>query len=182
MESKKNRSLSPAEAARLLRELAHKLENGTMEVGDQGAVLAGDLKVKVSGKSKDGSASLSLKFQCRCSAAGDEAAPRKKKVKPDEAGVPSYKNIKKRMSSTFKEIRAQLREGALPELDLALLFDGDAERMLHYPKKGEMADITAFRNISASFLAAVQAGDQEAVVREAAALATAEKGCHKRYK
>ncbi len=63
MESKKSTSLTPAEAAGLMRQLADQLEKGSLEVGDQGAVPEGKIKLKVSGKSKDGSASLSLKLQ-----------------------------------------------------------------------------------------------------------------------
>ncbi len=182
--AKKSKPLTPDEAARLLRELADKLESGTLEVGDEGAVPEGNLKVKVSGKSKDGSASLSLKLQWKSIDAGDteEPSPVKKKAKPGAAGIPSYKSIKKRISSTFKQIRAQLRAGCLPDAELARLFDEDAERMLHYPKKGEKADIIAFREISATFAAAVKTGDRQAADKEMAALTAAEKSCHKRYK
>ncbi len=67
-------------------------------------------------------------------------------------------------------------------MELALLFGEDAELMAHYPKKGEAAAIEAFRRISAEFTAAVRAGDLEAVRRGVAALAAAEKSCHKQYK
>lgn len=182
--AKKSKPLTPEEAARLLRELADKLESGTLEVGDHGTVPAGNLKVKVSGKSKDGSASLSLKFQWKHAGAGktEEPPPRKKKTKPGAAGIPSYKSIKKRISSTFKLIRARLRAGCLPDAELARQFDEDAERMLHYPEKGEQAEIIAFRELSASFAAAVKAGDLDTAGKAAAALAAAEKSCHKRYK
>ena len=174
MESKINRSLTPAEAARLLRQLADQLEKGSLEVGDEGTVPEGRLKLKVSGKSKDGSASLSLKLQWKYEEAGDAETP--------ADAIPSYKSIKKRISSTFKKIRAQLREERVPDVELALLFDEDAELMAHHPQKGGAAEIEAFRRVSADFTAAVQAGDLETVRREVAALAAAEKSCHKKYK
>ena len=170
----KKMTLTPAEAARLLRELATRLEDGTLAVGDAEAVPGERLKVKLAGKSKDGTASLALKVQWDCGTMEEGGA--------GPEGVPSYKSIKKRMGSTFKKIRADLREGRIPDAELAALFDEDAERMLHYPKKGELEDIKVFREISAAFAAAVKKGDADAVARQVEALHAAEKSCHKKYK
>jgi XXXCH domain-containing protein len=183
VDSRKAKDLSPAEAARMLRELADELENGTLSVGDAGAVPAGKLRAKVSCKSKEDTASLSVKLQWRCAEPGEVPVPSpKKKSGTGTKDIPPYKSIKKSLASTFKKIRAQLREGELPDAELAELFDRDAELMFHYPGKGEPADIEAFHRIAAGFTAAVKAGDLEGAGREAAALAAAEKSCHKRFK
>ena len=175
----KKRVMSSAEAAALLRELADKLEQGTLAVGNLEASPDRDVTVKVSGKAKDGSASLALKFKWESAAA--ETAPQGE-VAPATAKKPSYKSIKKRLSSTFKKIRADLQAGRVPDADLAALFDEDADLMLLHPKKGEWEDIKAFRDLSAEFAAAVKAGDADAVARHVEALRAAEKSCHKKYK
>jgi len=195
-EESRKLTLAPAEAARLLRELADKLEAGTLKVGSESAAPRGELKVKVSGKSRDGVASLGLKLQWKYSAVSEEASPDKGALPGEEAGpdsvdggpsptagkIPSYKSIKKGMGSTFKKIRARLRDGSIPEECLVELFHRDAELMLHYPKKGKAEDIEAFNDLSAAFVTAVQSGDLEAVGQSVAALAAAEKSCHRRYK
>jgi len=177
-EESRKLTLAPAEAARLLRELADKLEAGTLKVGSEGAAPRGELKVKVSGKSREGAASLGLKLQWKYSAVPEEESTGEK-ASPQ---IPSYKSIKKGMGSTFKKIRARLREGRIPEECLVELFHRDAELMLLYPKKGKAEDIEAFNELSAAFVTAVQSGDLEAVGQSVAALATAEKSCHKSYK
>lgn len=180
----KKLTMAPAEAARLLRELADELEGGTLKVGSEGAAPGDELRVKVSGKSKEGSASLALKLQWKTEAAAKEAESDLEDDFTPPAGceIPSYKNIKKGMGSTFKKIRARLREGQIPEECLVELFHRDAELMLHYPKKGRPADIAAFNELSAAFVSAVESGEMEAVQRSVAALAEAEKSCHRKYK
>jgi XXXCH domain-containing protein len=177
-------TLAPAEAARLLRELADQLEGGTLKVGADGAAPEDELKVKVSGKSKEGAASLALKLQWKYSAGPGEAVPDPGDGSTQQTAceIPSYRSIKKGMGSTFKKIKSRLREGHLPEECLVELFHRDAELMLHYPKKGRAADIAAFNELSAAFVSAVEAGDLEAVQRSVAALAAAEKSCHGQYK
>ncbi len=168
------RILTTAEAAQLLRDLAAQLEHGSLEVGGKPPMPGEEFKVKVRSKCNDRRASLSLKLQW-------SAAPDAVESEPED-GIPSYKSIKKRINASFKNIKARLDEGQLPDLQLAELFDGDAELMLEYPDKGEAADITAFRELSASFLGAVEAGDLVKVQGAVAAMAAAEKSCHKRYK
>jgi|GEM_PF-1740963 len=183
VESIKRKALAPVELARLFRELAEKLEQGTLKVGAEGIAPAGALKVKLTGKSKEGSACLALKCQWKYALEDEPAAAAKNEAKSDEEGkVPSYKSIKKRMGSTFKKIRAQLGECRLPDIELVQSFEADAELMLHYPKKGEWADIVAFREISAAFAESVKNRDLEAVARQVEALRAAEKSCHKQYK
>jgi len=173
----KKQIMSAAEAARLLRDLADKLEQGTLCVGEHRTAPGEELQVKVSGKSKERSASLALKLKW-----DDCGGERSEEAVTDGERIPSYKSIKKRLSASFKQIRSRLGEGGLPSLELAERFDRDVALMLHYPKKGERADIAAFREISATFTAAVRAGDLDAALREAAALAATEKSCHKQYK
>jgi XXXCH domain-containing protein len=173
----KKKVMSAAEAAELLRELADKLEQGKLTVGNLEASPDRDVTVKVSGKAKDGSASLALKFKWDSA----DAVPATEAGKP-AARKPSYKSIKKRMSSTFKKIRADLQAGRIPDADLTALFDEDAELMLLHPKKGEWEEIKAFRELSAEFATAVKTGDADAVARQVDALRAAEKSCHKKYK
>lgn len=138
--------LDEAGLARLLREMADRLEGVAPETEDAFGVETGDFfKLKLSLKRElDGyAAKLKSKpynpakaYPAPCAGAVP-AVPEAAPSGTSETSPPKYKSLKKRMKGQFKSIYDSLINNALPAAPLVEAFLADSERMIAYPGYGD---------------------------------------------
>ncbi|MFH1061216.1 MAG: GAK system XXXCH domain-containing protein [Pseudomonadota bacterium] len=190
---KSERSLTPAEAAEMLRRLAQQFEAGSVEIGPVTVELDQSLEFKQSVKTKPDKVSfkLKLKYEKILMPAGlaPEGHPAlagdvddEEEIEGEEVlGRPKYKSLKKHMSSSFKALKANLGRGELPEMAVVQSFVRDCHLMCTFPGKGDDY-YPAFMAAADALLAAVEAGDLAAIQQAMASLDAQKKSCHSDHK
>ncbi|MDJ0785107.1 MAG: GAK system XXXCH domain-containing protein [Desulfosarcinaceae bacterium] len=98
-----------------------------------------------------------------------------------EEQKPKYKRLKKRMKSTFKEIRASLEELRLPEEEIVRQFCEDSALMVTYPGKGD-PHYAAYTQAVGDLRAAYDRKDFAGFKSVTSNLADLKNACHKAYK
>jgi|GEM_PF-611822 len=200
LEKKFKKQMDAAQLAAMLREIADELEGAAQ---NSNAPLEGAFndfhKARLKIKRKTNRLSVEVKVESQAplhpadtspadpasdltiiagnrpqtAAKGHPAADRKEK--------PEYKNLKKRLKSTFKQIRTNLETGQLPATEIMESFLQDSQLMLSYPGHGD-AHYAAYQNLCSHFSTAYNRGDIDAVRSVYTELSQMKSDCHKRYK
>lgn len=185
---KSERSLTPAEAADLLRRLADQFEAGSVEIGPVTVELDQSLEFKQSVKTKPDKVSFKLKLKYEKALMPAGLAPQghpalngdedDDEAEGEEAlGRPKYKSLKKHMSSSLKALKASLGRGELPEVEVVHSLVHDCHLMCTFPGKGE-ARYPEFMALADALLAAAEAGDLASLQQAVADLDARKKACH----
>lgn len=190
---------TPVEAAAYLRDLADKLETGTVELEQAELELSEQVKVKESIKDKVGRRSIKIKIKLAGSGpqeaetappdpeATDEppsakAAPSKRPAKAAaKARKPSYKRLKKNMADSFKTLRAAARQGETPDRAVVADFMDQCRLMVSYPDKGEPY-YDDFTQAAEALARAVEGSDADGLTAALDELGRLRKNCHRRFK
>jgi XXXCH domain-containing protein len=187
---KSERSLTPAEAAEMLRRLAQQFETGSVEIGPVTVELDQSLEFKQSVKTKPDKVSFKLKLKYEKNLLPAGLAPEghpalagdpddEEDFEGEEAlGRPKYKSLKKHMSSSFKAIKANLNRGEAPDMSVVQSFVHDCHLMCTFPGKGD-AHYPEFSALADALLAAAEAGDLAGVQQAMTGLDAQKKACHK---
>lgn len=191
---KSERSLTPAEAADLLRRLASQFEAGSVEIGPVTVELDQSLEFKQSVKTKPDKVSFKLKLKYEKSLMPSGLAPEghpalaadadedEDEAEGEEAlGRPKYKSLKKHMSSSLRAIKASLGRGELPEVEVVHSLTHDCHLMCTFPGKGD-AFYPEFIALADALLAAAEASDLAGVQQAVADLDARKKACHSDHK
>jgi XXXCH domain-containing protein len=143
-------------------------------------------KLEIKGKVRDGAWELKAKIKAEAAPAPEQAAG----VVAETAEAPAaekpqvkYKDLKKRMKSSFKDIAASLEAQRLPEPEILEAFLADSDRMTAFAgaKYGEPY-YPAYREACRRLAAAYEAKSWEAFRSAYADLDQLKKDCHKAYK
>lgn len=187
-EQKTEKALSPVEAAKFLRGLADKLEQGRMEFGDVLVELDADFTLKQSVKAKSDRLSfkIKLKYEKALPVLGRPAGgmhPLLERDDDDDEPEPpqSYKRLKKAMAKTFGQIGKALAGDALPAPALLQVFAAQSRQMVGFGGKGDEY-YPAFLAETQALLAAAERGDAPQARLALAALNRRKKACHDRFK
>ena len=180
--------LPRVEALQALSDLTAKAGLGELVVGAEVVPLDDCSSLKIS--IKHFGASSMLKVTLRYPALGRDALPATEDDAPETgqsqpetvetSGQPRYKNLKKRMKSTFKLIVMALRASQSPDPDAVASFIADSRVMTRFPGKGD-AFYPAYDAEVDRFAAAAATGDIAAMTASAAALDRMKKECHSRH-
>jgi len=137
-----------------LRELADAIEKGG---SDELACVDDFKKFKVSGVIEYGQVMLKLKFKTENECASpyeDEVEP----AKPGEPEKPSYKNLKKRMKTSFRMLVKMIHEGNIPPKEAVDSFLADSALMVTYAGYGD-EQYDTYTKACAAFKAAYETGE-----------------------
>jgi XXXCH domain-containing protein len=91
------------------------------------------------------------------------------------------KNLKKRMSKSFKAMMKEIDDGRLPTLDLVVSWRQDADLMVTLLDRGK-EHFHSFQGKCDELMESVKQGSIASVKAAAAALNRMRKECHSRYK
>lgn len=187
-ERKIKRTMTFEEVPAFLRRLADAMENKTDHLPEEWCDLPEPLaKLAVKGKPRgDG-----WEMKVRLKAEGPPAAPaadapgtagEQVTAPGTEPGI-KYKDLKKRMKSSFKAIAEAIENQRLPDADTLKTFLADSEHMTAFPgsKYGEEY-YPAYREACRKLARACEARDLEAVRQGYALLDQLKKDCHRLYK
>ena len=91
------------------------------------------------------------------------------------------KNLKKRMSKSFKTLMKAMDDGRLPALDLVVSWSEDADLMITLLDRGK-EHLHSFQSKSHELVESVKQGQIQRAKAAAAALNQMRKECHSRYR
>ena len=173
--SKIEKYIEENEVPAFLRELADAIEQG----GNEEYACTDDFKkFKITGKNEFGKVSIRAKFK-----AASECGPPPELLEDIESGEPIrpiYRNLKKRMKSSFKMITSMIHSGELPPKQAMDSFLSDSELMVSYPGYGDEY-YEDYTNTCNQLKAAYEVEDfirmQEIIVE----LAKQKGSCHAKY-
>jgi len=97
--------------------------------------ISGFKKIKIEAK-KEEKDIFSLKMKIKCKDKSEKIG----KIFVTDSNIkkrPSYKDVKKRMKKSFKEISHSLTKDSFPSEEIIKLFLSDSELMISYPKDGD---------------------------------------------
>lgn len=172
---KHNWQLSRSEAAKLLRNVADTLEEGSDEVAQFGIGLAElvKFKIKIDLSETD---TLEVKFSGKGSkVCGTE------EVCGVGAVCERYSCLKKRMQIYFKAMRDSVGRGELPSREIVSVFLADSERMVSYHGYGDEF-YPAYMELCGRLREAFDQENLAATSQVIAELGQSKKDCHDRYK
>jgi XXXCH domain-containing protein len=171
-----------AQLSALLKAVGNQVAGGSVPPEDRWAGLLQDFKeISLSVKRKNSAFAVKLKVEKDATAAPREAtAETAPAPTPETKTMVKYKELKKRMKSSFKAIRASLEAGALPDQALVAEFLADSEKMTTYPGKGDEY-YPDYRRACARFAEAFERSDLEALGQTFGDLKTLRNECHDRY-
>lgn len=155
------------------RELADALENGGT---DEFACVDDFKKFKIKGRADFGQVVLKMKFQSEqeCSAPFDVECETRGEIKPE------YKDLKKRMKSSFRMLVKMIHDGEEPPREAVESFLTDSAFMVSYPGYGdEYYDI--YTEACAAFKDAYESGDISRMHTAIDALVHEKGRCHAKY-
>ena len=177
MAHKSDMTMTRQNLADRLEELARGLRAGKLEVEGKTWTVPDAVAAEVHLKEKKGS--LVLKLKCRWATLA-EYQPEARE--PVARWQESFKTVKQRMASQFKEFKEAVAQGQLPAPELIADFMRDSQAMaaLTEPEWGE--GMQSFLAQAAALERAVTARDLEAAKHELADLQTAMAVCHKEFK
>ena len=164
--------VEPAELAEFLRNLADALENGGH---DEFACVDDFRKIKIAVKNEYGQINLKAKFKA--------AKPCDTGTATDETGAPAklkYKDLKKRMKSSFRILVKMIHEGAVPPKEAVDAFLADSALMVTFPGYGDEY-YESYTNACAEFKAAFESGDQARMHAAVDVLVHEKSRCHAKY-
>ena len=177
MLEKKENNLSRENLADSLEDLARGLRQGQLEVEGTTWSVPEDVEAKLHLKEKKGR--LVLKLKCKW-----ETLP---EYKP-EAREPvvrwqeSFKTLKKRLGSHFKELQQAVLQGKFPDAQVLADFVADAQAMANMAEPEWEEAMQAYLEHVAALERAVAGRDLEATRHEVADLRTAMSVCHREFK
>ena len=163
--------LDPKELAAFFRELADAVENGGH---DEFACVDDFRKIKIGVKNEYGQISLKAKFKaakpCAEEPVGEDGQPAK----------PKYKDLKKRMRSSFRIVLKMIHDGSVPPEEAVNAFLADSALMVAYPGYGDEY-YESYTAVCAEFKAAYESGDLERMHAAVDALVHEKGRCHAKY-
>lgn len=173
-EQHKNKAtLSPQEAAGLLRRLAEQLEKGILLLDGQQVRMDHALVLEQALKAEEGGLSYRLKLKYKSAAEATSQAP-----SPAAGGqAPSFKGLKKALSGPFKQIQATLAQGGLPAASLARGLLATCQELLTLPQAGGQG----FQELAQQarlLLEAVEKGDAAQAGEATQAMGRLKSACH----
>ena len=176
MAEKMENTMSRQNLADYLEDLARGLRQGQLEVEGASWSVPEDVEAKLSLKEKKGR--LVLKLKCKW-----ETLP---EYKP-EAREPvvrwqeSFKTLKKRLGSRFKELQQAVLQGKFPDAQLLADFLADSQAMAKMAEPEWEEALQAYLEHVAALERAVASRDLEATRHEVADLRTAMGVCHREF-
>lgn len=158
-----------------LRELADAIEQG----GNEEYACADDFKkFKVTAINEFGKVTVRAKFK-----AAAECGPPPEllaDIESDEPSLPRYKDLKKRMQSSFKLITGMIHDNTLPTPAAMKSFLTDSETMVMYPGYGDEY-YAEYTSTCDELKAAFQAEDLPKMKEAVIELAKQKGRCHAKY-
>ena len=176
MAEKMENTMSRQNLADYLEDLARGLRQGQLEVEGASWSVPEDVEAKLSLKEKKGR--LVLKLKCKW-----ETLP---EYKP-EAREPvvrwqdSFKTLKKRLGSRFKELHQAVLQGKFPDAQLLADFLADSQAMAKMAEPEWEEALQAYLEHVAALERAVASRDLEATRHEVADLRNAMTVCHREF-
>lgn len=177
MEEKMENTLSRQNLADYLEGLARGLRQGQLEVEGTTWRVPEEVEAKLNLKEKKGR--LVLKLKCKW-----ETLP---EYKP-EAREPvvrwqeSFKTLKKRLGSHFKELQQAVLQGKFPHPQVLAEFVADSQALARMAEPDWQESMQAYLEHLAALERAVSGRDLEAARHELADLQTAMAVCHREFK
>jgi XXXCH domain-containing protein len=166
-----NKYLEPKELAAFFRELADAVENGGH---DEFACVDDFRKIKIAVKNEYGQIGLKAKFKaakpCAPETVGEDG----------EIAKPKYKDLKKRMRTSFKMLVKMAHDGVLPPKEAVDAFLADSALMVTYPGYGDEY-YESYTNACAELKAAFESGDPERMHAAVDTLVHEKSRCHAKY-
>ncbi|WP_319466191.1 GAK system XXXCH domain-containing protein [uncultured Pseudodesulfovibrio sp.] len=174
-ESRLDKYIAPSELPTFFRELADALEKG----GEGDFACANDFKkIRIKIKDEFGKISLRVKFKSKatCEPTFDIAQdqPAAPLVKPE------YKDLKKRMKSSFRMIFKMIHNDQIPPKDAVDSFLADSVLMVSYPGYGDDY-YEAYTDACAEFAEAYKSGDLARLNETIDQIAFQKGHCHAKY-
>lgn len=172
-----------------LRRLADALEGQTGKLPAEWQQLPCPIaKLKVTGESQGGEWKVKIKIKAE-PAASPEALPAEvphtapAPLAPPAASSVDYKQLKKRMKASFRDIGKTLEGQKLPSQTVMEAFLADSDRMMAFSgEKYGASYYPAYRQACQALRAAFGASDLEAFQTVYTALARLKKDCHQAFK
>lgn len=180
-EKKVKRKLNNAQLVSLLHELGDALENKTaVQSSAWPGLIEGFKALTLKIKRKPDGFRVRLKVESDVSPAITAKQKSKMPVTSDERTI-EYRQMKKKMKSSFKSIGEALERGRLPENTDIERFLRYSERMMGFPDCGK-EHFADYRKACAHFLRAYEQADLEALREYFGILRKQRSDCHARYK
>ncbi|QGY41931.1 GAK system XXXCH domain-containing protein [Pseudodesulfovibrio cashew] len=171
-ETKISRYVDQAELATFLRDLADAVESGGK---DEFACVDEFSKLKISIKNEFGQLALKAKFKSALPC--DEPGA---KTGSGEPAKPKYKQIKKRMRSSFKMLVKLIHEGEAPPEEAVRSFLEDSALMVTYPGYGDEY-YESYSQACEAFKDAFESGDVDRMHETIDVIVHEKSRCHAKY-
>ncbi len=194
------------EIAKFFQRLAQAIETGSLKVGETELTLAGLRKISISAKATDEGDGVRVRLKAKYPKPGephdasslftmDDAIDDDDEEDTDDEDTADqtedkeldvvghrlkYKVLKKLMKAQFKDIRAALAEGRMPERDLAHGFVRNSDLMVTYPGKGDEF-YGQYSQAVQNFMSKVTENDIPGAAAAAEELENQKKICHEKY-
>jgi XXXCH domain-containing protein len=166
-----SRYLEPKELAAFFRELADAVENGGH---DEFACVDDFRKIKIAVKNEYGQIGLKAKFKAAKPCAPDVVGEDGEIVKP------KYKDLKKRMRSSFKMLVKMAHDGVMPPKEAVDAFLADSALMVTYPGYGDEY-YESYSNACAELKTAFESGELARMHAAVDTLVHEKSRCHAKY-
>jgi len=176
MEEKRADTLSRQEMADYLEGLAQGLRQGQLEVEGNTWRVPEEMVTKLSLKEKKGRLSLKLKFRWETLPEYEPEAQ-----EPVVRWQESFKTLKKRLASHFKELQQTVLQGKFPDPQVLENFAADSQAMAQMADPEWQEAMQAYLDHLAALKRAVAAQDLEATRHEILDLRVAMSACHREF-
>lgn len=172
--TKFNEYIDPDTLPTFLREMADAIEQG----GTERFECVDDLrKFKLEGKVEFGQMKIKGKFKSDKECASEEITREGESTAPAK---PKYKDLKKRMRSSFKLLLKTIHDGVMPPEEAVVSFLEDSELMVSYPGYGDEF-YASYTEACEAFKAAYEAKDLDKMHETIDVLIHEKSRCHAKY-
>ncbi len=177
MEIKLERELPQEELANYLVSLASQLRQGELQVAGVVQKLSGKAAIEVSVKEKKGR--LTAKLFVRFATLEHYDQPRREAV---EQGVEKFKVVKKRLGTSFANLKKAAAQGKLPEETLLKDFLNDCQIFAQHADSDWQAEMTIYLAHVKNLEQAYFIGNFEMFQHEMADIKASMARCHSEFK
>ena len=154
---------------------------GDERLAELGLPLSGFEKIKLSIKKEGDLFSLKVKVKEAETASLGEESVAGAIQGTEPVGKPSYKSLKKKLKSSFSELKKLLTQDVPPNTETVRRFLDESDCMLTFPGMGD-EHYEEYKRCCQEFEKAFESGDLEAMRTSLSAVECRKKACHQQYK
>ncbi|NDV28616.1 GAK system XXXCH domain-containing protein [Desulfovibrio sp. JC010] len=180
--SKIEKYIQPGELPTFLRKMADAIENGASEEDAYLVMIEGFKKLKINIRNEFGHTAVKVTAKPMPAEKEDiteNAAP--DSAEKESSDKPKYKNLKKRMKTSFKVIFKSVHAGTIPPAQVVEEFMADSQLMISYEGYGDEY-YDEYMAACDSFQQACNDSDVEAAHKACDEINSITAHCHSRYK